>query len=344
MESYSDRTLCRTIITGTFKKVYEVSEQEGRFPCNNGTEPWYIRLPRSFFNKGPVIALRIKVGTGGDEMQVGEIINEIATMYKFKDISPELIGTVIYYKNDTINVINGYETQNLDSVKFVFLIVQKCDDMTFCLKDPTVLADNILSLTRSLIRNNHLFTDFGLKNLCCFRGQLKMIDLDPKFYSELSDTDNKETYLYMMMLILLMIFRPNTPLERLLANRLVHNGFGFIIMSKPDMLHHFIRSILMETYNDSSDVQPYVPGEYNAFRMLCHYAYIDGNTSLSEEYMNLRRQKVIDIPFIIRVANQVTDRLLVYATYTEGGRKRSKRRTRRSNKKIKVNHTKHESL
>lgn len=333
MESYSKRTLCRTIITGTFKKVYEVSEQEGMFTCNNKTEPWYISLPRSFFNKGPVVALRIKVGTERGEMQVGEIINEIATMYKFKDISPELIGTVIYYQNDTIYIINGYETPNLNSAKYVFLIVQKCDDMTSCLEDPDSLADNILSLTRSLIRNNHLFTDFGLKNLCCFRGQLKMIDLDPKFYSKLLDTDNKDTYLYMMMLILLMILRPNTREERHLANILFVKGFRFI--PTIDMLRHFIRSILMETYNDSSGVQPNVPGEYNAFRMLCHYAYIDvdGNAPLSEKYMDFRRRKVIDIPFIIRVANQVTDRLLVYANYAEGGRKLSKRRTRRSNKK-----------
>lgn len=327
MSEYSNRTFCRTDTTGTFKTVYTISD-EGYFICPDGETSVHVNLPKSFFLKGHVVALRIKVGHGETEMKPKEVTDEIKTMEIFKTISPELIGVQIIKLNGALGGYTvGYQIPDLRDVSTVFLIVLECDDMTLCLNKTVDLADKIRDLITLLVDNNHLFTDFKLNNLCCFGDELKMIDLDPTFHSILLPNDNKYTYKIMMMLIFLMALYPDTPQTKALAKTLFNQFFGTIQI--PD-LSYYIRGVLIEVYSDESDVQTYL-GEYNAFRMLCNYTYLY-DRGKGAEYLELRKRKDINIPFIIQLASQVTNRLLEYSKYTGGGRKLSKSRTRRSNK------------
>jgi hypothetical protein len=331
MSEYSNRTFCRTDTTGTFKTVYTISD-EGYFICPDGETSVHVNLPKSFFLKGHVVALRIKVGHGETEMKPKEVTDEIKTMEIFKTISPELIGVQIIKLNGALGGYTvGYQIPDLRDVSTVFLIVLECDDMTLCLQTPGDLATKIQNLIELLVDNNCLFTDFKLNNLCCYRDELKMIDLDPKFYTQLVTTDDKYTYKIMMMLIFLMALYPETPQTQALAKTLFNTFFGTLKMHD---LSYYIRGILIEVYSDNSDVQPTAPGEFNAFRMLCNYAYVGArDRGKGIEYLNLRKlTDIINIPFIIDLANQVTSRLLEYSKYTGGGRKLSKSRTRRSNK------------
>ena len=294
--------LTKTNDCGTFKCVHNVSQTSD--VCR------IVPIPTAWLGAATnpnTIALVIN-----KTMTAGEIAAEIKTMYTYRDISPQLYGTIWYTKQPTPLYLEYYSTPSIANSKNAFnksillsndktitviFFMERCDNMNECIKNPDTYVTKLVALFYELVHTYNIFsTDIKIENLCCSEnGKFRLLDVDPNFIFNGSQNESpNEICGHIMIVIFLAQLSHYTPLhienaQSASSSSLITAPEGGVLNERRCNDDHKIEignklitlafpenyTLLNKIIEEAGLHRQANPGKFDAFYMICHYMFGD---------------------------------------------------------------------